>query len=195
MRVLFQGKIMDSHKILHAMMFAKKAHSKQKRKYTNEPYIVHPFAVAGLVTSTTTDTDIIIAAYLHDVVEDTGCDNGDIEAHFGVDVANLVYWVTKKSKRSDGNRKMRVAIDLDHLSKAPPEAKTIKLADIIDNLKNVAVLDPEFASIYMNEKAEALKVLGEGDKDLYYIAQTLILNFCKQGKWKLKNVAPYLLKH
>ena len=58
-------------KLLAAMDIAARAHEGQVRKYTGEPYLTHPFAVAGLVRSVTDDEDMVAAAILHDVVEDS----------------------------------------------------------------------------------------------------------------------------
>lgn len=160
------------NKILHAMHCATEAHKEQRRRYTNEPYIVHPFAVAGLVTAIGGTSTMIQAAFLHDVVEDTDTDNADIETHFGVEVANLVWWVTNKSKPSDGNRAERRKIDRNHIAAAPAEAQTIKLADIIDNTRSIGALDSKFADTYMLEKFRMLKILTEGDKSLHAIAHS-----------------------
>jgi (p)ppGpp synthase/HD superfamily hydrolase len=77
-----------------ALEFAIAAHASidQRRKYTGEPYIVHPIAVAALVRSVPHTPEIIAAAYLHDVVEDTPVTIEEIRAEFGDEVAALVDW-------------------------------------------------------------------------------------------------------
>lgn len=70
------------------------AESGQRRKYTDEPYIVHPTAVVELVRSVTDDPVMLAAAWLHDTVEDTATTLNDIENHFGPEVARLVEMLT-----------------------------------------------------------------------------------------------------
>ncbi len=161
------------NQIIQAMYLAKTSHGKQLRKYTNEPYIVHPFAVAGLVCSVEHTAAMVCAAILHDTVEDTDVTISNIGNMFSAYVADLVWWVTDASTPSDGNRATRKQIDLNHLAKAPPEAQTIKLADLIDNTKSIALFDRGFAKGYLLEKRALLNVLINGDPQLYNIAQDL----------------------
>jgi (p)ppGpp synthase/HD superfamily hydrolase len=75
-----------------AQVYAQAAHAAvgQKRKYTGEPYIVHPAEVAKIVASVPGSTpDMVAAAWLHDVVEDTACTYTDIHMAFGADIATL----------------------------------------------------------------------------------------------------------
>lgn len=82
-----------------AHAFATDAHGDidQRRKYTGEPYIVHPIAVAELVRSVPHTPEMIAAALLHDVVEDTPVTIEGIETEFGARVAELVGWLTDVS--------------------------------------------------------------------------------------------------
>ena len=163
---------------LAAIDVAKKMHRTQRRKYTNEPYIVHPFAVAGLVASVTEDDDMIIAALLHDVVEDSPMEVKTIRGIFGVRIAQMVEDLTDVSRPADGNRAKRRAIDREHSAKASPEAKTIKLADLIDNTKSICAFDPEFAKVYMPEKKALLEVLRDGgDPMLFSLADNLVKKY------------------
>lgn len=146
----------------------------QRRKYTDEPYIVHPAAVADLVRSVPHTEAMLCAAWLHDVVEDTPCTLDEIRGAFGQEIAELVAMLTKVSRPSDGNRAARKAIDLAHMAKASPRAKTIKLADVIDNCSSIVDRDPAFAAVYLPEKAALLDVLREGDPDLYGRARRIL---------------------
>ena len=119
-----------------ARQFAEKAHKGQIRRYTGAPYITHPVAVALLANSVDSDSNMLAAALLHDVVEDTNITSGDISKEFGKDIAYLVEGLTDVSKPSDGNRKIRKEIDRIHISKFSDRVKTIKLADLIDNSKS-----------------------------------------------------------
>lgn len=166
--------------LLAAIDISKKAHGKQVRKYTNEPYLSHPFSVAGLVASVCDNNDMIVAAILHDVVEDTHVTIETIKGIFGTNVAGLVSDLTDISALSDGNRKTRKAIDREHTAEASPAAKTIKLADLIDNTKSITQFDPDFAKVYMAEKKRLLEVLGEGDSTLFKIASDLVDGYYRE---------------
>ena len=153
-----------------AQVYAMAAHAavQQKRKYTGEPYIVHPAEVASIVASVPGSTpDMVAAAWLHDVVEDTGCTFTDIHFAFGADIAALVGWLTDVSKPADGNRKTRKAMDREHTAQAPAEAQTIKLADLISNSRSIMQHDPGFAKTYLEEKRLLLEVMTKGDRGLH----------------------------
>ena len=90
----------DMHRLRHAFDLARRAHSSQKRK-TGEPYILHPIAVATIAAEELEmDVNSVIAAFLHDVVEDTDYTIEDVEHIFGKDVAFLVDTVTKRTKQT-----------------------------------------------------------------------------------------------
>jgi (p)ppGpp synthase/HD superfamily hydrolase len=82
-------------------------------------------------------------------------------------VAELVAWLTDVSRPQDGNRRKRKHLDLLHTAKAPPPAKTIKLADLIDNTRTISKYDPSFWPVYRREKEALLAVLREGDPKLW----------------------------
>jgi|WetSurMetagenome_2_1015567.scaffolds.fasta_scaffold01858_25 (p)ppGpp synthase/HD superfamily hydrolase len=151
--------------ITRAKVFATSAHKNQTRRYTGEPYIVHPQRVAELVQTVTRDDAVIAAAWLHDVVEDTDITLGEINDKFGYEVALLVKAVTNVAVR--GNRAERKAQELQRLTVADPNAKTIKLADMIDNIPSIVQYDPNFARLYLVEKLELLRVLSEGGLVLF----------------------------
>ena len=160
-----------------AQVYAMAAHAAigQKRKYTGEPYIVHPAEVASIVASVPGSTpDMVAAAWLHDVVEDTGCTFTDIHMAFGIDIATLVGWLTDVSKPEDGNRAVRKAIDRAHTAEAPAEAQTIKLADFISNSRSIMAHDPAFAKTYLEEKRMALAVMTRGDRELHARASEFV---------------------
>ena len=101
-----------------ALQFATAAHEGQVRKYTGEPYIIHPVEVMEIVKTVSNDTAMHAAALLHDVVEDTDVTIEDIIREFGDDVAQLVDDLTDVSKPEDGNRKTRKALDRAHSAMA-----------------------------------------------------------------------------
>lgn len=165
-----------SDTVRSAAAFAKAAHESidQRRKYTLAPYIVHPAAVAATVAVVTDDEAMIAAAWLHDVVEDTPITIEQVLAEFGSDIAALVSDLTDVAERTDGNRARRLAIDRAHSAEASARAKTVKLADLIDNLTDIVRADRGFARNYVEEKAHLLEVLTEGHADLYRRVETII---------------------
>jgi (p)ppGpp synthase/HD superfamily hydrolase len=162
---------MSEEMLNEVLKFATKAHGDQKRKYTNDPYINHPIAVAEIVETVPHTQEMIAAALLHDVVEDTDVTLDQIKDKFGSKVSDLVGWLTDISRPEDGNRRTRKALDREHSANAPAEAQTIKLADLIHNTISIAEHDPNFWKVYKEEKIELLKVLTKGDRSLMYRAQ------------------------
>lgn len=151
-----------------ARIFATAAHAavSQVRKYTGAPYIVHPAEVAKIVSSVEHTDAMLAAAWLHDVVEDTGVTIEVIRAEFGAEVAELVGWLTDVSQPHDGNRAHRKAIDRAHSAQAPAEAQTVKLADLISNSRSILVHDEKFARTYLEEKKLLLEVMNKGNATL-----------------------------
>lgn len=172
----------------YACRYAQAAHGDQKRKYTGEPYITHPIAVARIVADVTDDCEMIAAAFLHDVIEDTHVTPEDlIRDGFGGGVARLVVQLTNVSKPSDGNRKIRKALDRGALAYVPPRAKTIKLADLIHNSESIVQYDPAFAKVYMAEKVELLRVLKDGDARLYKKAEGIVRKYYEDHEDEVLN--------
>ena len=156
-----------------ARIFATAAHAAcgQLRKYTYEPYIVHPAEVVSIVRSVPHTDEMVAAAWLHDVVEDTGVTIEVIRAEFGTEVAELVGWLTDVSRPEQGNRATRKAIDRAHTAMAPAQAQTIKLADLISNTRSIMEHDEAFAKTYLEEKRLLLEVMTKGDATLIAIAR------------------------
>lgn len=162
--------------IERARAFAIAAHSAvgQRRKYTNEPYWFHCREVARLVATCDGSTDeMISAAFLHDVIEDTQVTISTIEDEFGAVVAGYVLALTDQSRPQDGNRAERKRIDRMRLAEVSAEVQTIKLADLISNTRSIVQYDPSFARVYLKEKLQLLEVLTKGDKHLYAYAKEL----------------------
>ena len=161
--------------VLRAVEYATRKHAGQVRKYTGEPYILHPIEVASLVATVRDHTpEMVAAAILHDVVEDTDATLMSVHSHFGPEVGDLVYWLTDVSRPEDGNRETRKRLDREHIAKAPPAAKTVKLADLISNSRTIVQCDPHFAKVYLREKARLLEVLKEGDTKLHGMASSFV---------------------
>ena len=164
----------DTPLINKAKMLAGKAHEGQFRKYSAMPYIVHPIEVATIVQTVEHSDEMIAAALLHDVVEDTDYSFEDIAKEVSPEVADLVKGLTDVSSPQDGNRKVRKAIDKDHLAEQNAEVQTIKLADVISNSQDIKANDPKFAKVYIEEMKALLEVLTKGDKTLYAKAKEIV---------------------
>ena len=165
-----------SELVFNASTFATQAHRRinQLRRYSGQPYEVHLKAVAELVESVIDDPEMIAAAWLHDVVEDTPATVEDVERAFGPAVAALVMELTDVSRPGHGNRSARVKIYREHLASSSERAKTIKLADLIDNCRDIVRHDPRFAPVYLAEMAALLDVLADGDQRLYGKARKVL---------------------
>lgn len=144
----------DMIRIRSAYELAKEAHKNQKRK-TGEPYIIHPIAVACIVAEEfELGANPIMAAFLHDVVEDTPYTLNDIKERFGEDVAFLVGVVTKQkkaeynqSKQIDNYRQILASVQFD------VRAILIKLADRLHNMRTLDSMKPD----------KQMKIAGETD--------------------------------
>ncbi|HEY0572517.1 MAG TPA: RelA/SpoT family protein [Pseudonocardia sp.] len=122
---------------------AEERHDGQKRK-SGDPYITHPLAVATILAELGMDTTTLVAALLHDTVEDTGYLLEELGADFGEEVAHLVDGVTKLDKvklgaaaEAETIRKMVVAMARD------PRVLVIKLSDRLHNMRTMRFLPPE----------------------------------------------------
>lgn len=168
--------------IQKAIRLAKRAHKGQYRKYTGEPYIKHPLEVASLVTQNVFEVheNDIVAAILHDVVEDTDVTLQEILEEFGPIVAELVCGLTDVSVPEDGNRKTRKAIDRHHLAKTSAKCQMIKLCDLINNTSSIVEHDKDFAKVYLEEKSKMMKVMRpEVKQSKVYIKALIQLESCK----------------
>lgn len=140
-----------------ARAFAARVHGEQKRKYSDEPYVMHLESVVGILQQHgVVSPAVLAAAYLHDTVEDTDARMQDVFDAFGETIAELVYWLTDAEQ---GSRRMRKLMSAWRLGGAPFEAKLIKLADLIDNSSTICRHDPNFARVYLREKAKILETM------------------------------------
>lgn len=139
-----QNESYDSKKIEKAYLLAKDAHKDQRRR-SGEPYIMHPVAVAKILFDFGMDNECIIAALLHDVVEDTKYDLDYIQKNFGDTVALLVDGVTKLGQiplstreevQAENIRKMFIAMNQD------VRVIIIKLADRLHNMRTLQHMPP-----------------------------------------------------
>jgi (p)ppGpp synthase/HD superfamily hydrolase len=124
-------------RILAAARFAAEKHAPQRRKSSmGEPYVNHLMEVAELLARTAgeLDTNLIVAALLHDTIEDTGATRAEIAAHFGEDVAALVAEVSDDKSLPKERRK---ALQIENAPKKSPRAQALSAADKIANMRSI----------------------------------------------------------
>ena len=133
---------MNTTILLKAVQFAAFKHQKQRRKDADaSPYINHPIGVAHLLAEVggITDIDTLVAAVLHDTIEDTETSADELEAQFGRTVREVVEEVTDdKNKLKD----VRKQLQIEHAPTLSDRAKAIKLGDKIANVRDVTESPP-----------------------------------------------------
>ncbi|HIS53147.1 MAG TPA: bifunctional (p)ppGpp synthetase/guanosine-3',5'-bis(diphosphate) 3'-pyrophosphohydrolase [Candidatus Onthomonas avicola] len=144
-KVLAYNPSLDCQRLRDAFHFADNHHSKQLRR-DGTPYITHPLAVADIVADLKLDTDSLIAALLHDCIEDTEVTHEEIAARFGPTVADLVEGVTKltrvqyvsmEEKQMENLRKMLLAMSKDI------RVILVKLCDRLHNMRTMQYQTPK----------------------------------------------------
>ena len=125
-----------------AVAFAADKHRNQRRKDAEaSPYINHPIALANVLANEggVEDVTVLCAAVLHDTIEDTETTSEELQAIFGPKVASVVMEVTDDKSLEKSLRKQRQVEHAPHISK---EAKLVKLADKISNLRDIIASPP-----------------------------------------------------
>lgn len=132
------------HQYATAVLYAFRLHDGQVRKDRDQtPYIAHPLRVAErLRAHGVTDSDLLAAAVLHDTIEDCGTSYERLSAHFGERVAGLVAELTNDKRLPKAESKRQMLEDLPRHSAA---ARTVKLADRLDNLEDMEGSDWDLA--------------------------------------------------
>lgn len=129
-------------KILRAATFAAEKHTKQRRKDEDaSPYINHPLALASVLANEggVTDVDVLCAALLHDTIEDTKTTFAELQCEFGDRIARIVFEVTDDKSLSKEERKR---LQVERAAQASADAKLVKLADKICNLRDLLARPP-----------------------------------------------------
>ncbi|MCB9822693.1 bifunctional (p)ppGpp synthetase/guanosine-3',5'-bis(diphosphate) 3'-pyrophosphohydrolase [Candidatus Nomurabacteria bacterium] len=159
---------MQRNKIEKAIDFASVKHNGQLRA-SGEPYITHPLSVASILIDWQVDLDSVIAAILHDTLEDTDTTLQEIEDNFGKDIAFLIDGVTKVSAARKGMREIKSYLPKtrDNLSKfliaigKDSRVLVIKLADRLHNLRTLKYLSPEKQHKIADESLEVFARLAD----------------------------------
>jgi guanosine-3',5'-bis(diphosphate) 3'-pyrophosphohydrolase len=126
-----------------ALRFSARKHRHQRRKGADQtPYINHPIEILDLLCNEAniSDTVVLVAALLHDTVEDTDTTLAEIEAAFGTEVAHVVDQVTDDKSLPKDTRKQ---LQIEHAPHLSDRAKLIKIADKTSNLRDIADSPPE----------------------------------------------------
>lgn len=153
-------------------------HGEQKRKYSGDPYYTHLFRVSDTVKEIGGDEAMIMAALLHDVLEDTPTNEIEliselesiVDPQMARDIVNLVIELTDvytKENFPDLNRRARKEMEAKRLGEVSSRAQTIKYADLLDNGEDIMKNDPSFGKVYIKEKESILRHMTAGDRHLY----------------------------
>lgn len=128
----------DRRTLDRALVFARERHGQQMRRGSDTPYWVHPVRVClALMHWDATDRDLLVAALLHDLVEDTQTSADEIRERFGARPADLVVWLTAPDGYLvDETRAYYRRL----LEKGPSDARLLKIADRSDNLRSIQAL-------------------------------------------------------
>lgn len=164
-------------RVVEALGFAAAAHANQRRKgAAQEPYVNHLIEVAELVAVATygIDDTAVVAALLHDVVEDTPISAEDLAARFGHEVANLVVELSDDMTVPKHERRRARISGAPHKS---PRARLVKTADIISNLRALAKSPPAGWGCdrqlgYLDGCRTLVEAMGEGNAPLAKVYET-----------------------
>jgi len=165
--------------------YADKAHGDQRRKYSPERYIVHPVRVMEICRKYTEQLPILAAALLHDVLEDTPVTKAELhqylltlmnegEAKATMQLVVELSDVYTKAAHPRWNRKKRKQKEAERIEKTSADSQTVKYADIIDNCREIAANDPEFARVFLRECQSLLKKIPKGELELYAQAKAVV---------------------
>lgn len=172
---------------LQALEFAAYKHANQRRKDPDKtPYINHPIAVANILLSEAqvADESILIAALLHDTVEDTDTTFEEIADRFGSLVCDIVAEVTDDKSLEKAVRKQQ---QIDHASGLSDRAKLLKLADKTANLRNVATAPPAgWSPARIDEYLEWGKAVIDRLRGIHPQLEALFDEAYQQGKAKVQ---------
>ena len=143
--------------------FARHAHRNQKRKYSDKDYITHPIEVASRVQDLYDNMNMVAAALLHDVLEDTDVTHNQLRKWLHEEflprkaeaILSLVVELTDVYTKENFpllNRKQRKMLEADRLAQTSMQARKIKLIDIEHNSESILQADPSFAKVFLKEK-------------------------------------------
>src|SRR3569832_2474402 len=184
---LYEQARQDAGRLRAARWFALAAHSAvgQLRKYTLEPYIVHPDEVAEIVATVPHITEMLEASKQQNKNKETKETEQNKHKSKGPIVAHYVSGLTNFAKPADGNRQRRFEINCLHLKAQCAEVQPIKVADLISYTSTIVEYDPKFAKVYLEEKRQMLDMLTKANPDLIRRARSIL----KESFYKLEKTA------
>ena len=147
----------DKELILQAFSLAEKQHAGQTR-FSGEPYIIHPIEVAKILVQLGLDSQSVVAALLHDVIEDTDVTAEDIQKQFGKDVAFLVEGVTKLGKVDIKSKVEQQAENIRKMLLAMAEDVRVIIIKLADRLHNMRTLDFMYEHKRREKALETLEI-------------------------------------
>jgi len=135
------NKYMDSTLLDRAIIYAVKAHANTERRDKGFPYIVHPMEAMAIAATITPDQEVLSAAALHDVVEDTDCTIEELRSEFGNRIADLVESESDKYAGSACGKEIwreTKQAAIERLAKADRDSKIVALGDKLSNMRAIA---------------------------------------------------------
>lgn len=148
---------LDTKRLFDAFTYADSAHHGQLRK-SGEPYIIHPIAVAEIVADLELDTDSVIAALLHDCIEDTETTHQEIAKRFGEPVASLVEGVTKLTKMQYVTKEEEQMENLRKMFMAMAQDIRVILIKICDRLHNMRTMQYQSPKKQREKSLETMEI-------------------------------------
>ena len=184
----------DIDQIWEGYRYAYAAHDGVVRK-TGEPYIMHPVSVACVLADLHMDVPTILAALLHDVVEDTSITTEDIKIKFGLQVAELVDGVTKLDKiefqsasqaQAENFRKMLLAMSQD------VRVILVKLADRLHNMQTLEAMNPEKQKLIAKETLDIYAPIANrlGLNAIYQELEDLSFKYLYPMRYSRPSISP-----
>ncbi len=175
----------------YVQSYAGDAHGEQVRKYTGEKYIGHPMRVMMTVRAYCREPEVLAAALLHDVLEDTPVSARQMEEDLArimdsrqvTRTVGLVVELTDVFIKNDFpqlSRRTRKEKEAARLATVSPEAQSIKYADIIDNVTDIVRQDSDFATVFVREAHNMLRAMRSGDAALRERALAVVDSCMKQ---------------
>ena len=177
-KVLAYTPNLDKARLFDAFTYADNAHASQQRK-DGSPYITHPLAVADLVADLELDPDSVIAALLHDTIEDTGATHEDVAKRFGEPVAELVEGVTKLTRVQYASREEKQMENLRKMLLAMSKDIRVILIKICDRLHNMRTMQYQSPKKQREKALETMEIYAP-------LAHRLGMNMVK---WELEELS------
>jgi guanosine-3',5'-bis(diphosphate) 3'-pyrophosphohydrolase len=160
------------HRYVDAILYAMRKHGGQRRR-DGRPYISHPLRVSECLRTTggITDPEVLIAGMLHDLIEDTECEWANIERRFGSRVADLVAAMTGDMRLPKPERRREI---VDRIRDARDDAKSIRLADRLDNLTDMQGFTETRKREYIDESRDILAACRGANSGLEHALENAI---------------------